>query len=63
MEKKIYQKPAIETLEMEAATLMAGSVDTDGLGINTGGNTPEPGNAYGEAASKGHNSIWDWGEE
>lgn len=62
MEKKIYEKPAIKTLNVEANTLMAGSgISEDGTGVNTGG-LIENGDA-GFAASKRHNSIWEWGED
>ena len=62
MGKKIYEKPAIEILNVETNTLMAGSsLSNDGMGIDTGGPI-EQGNA-GFAASKRHNSIWDWGED
>lgn len=62
MEKKIYEKPAIKTLNVEANTLMAGSgIAEDGTYIETNG-TIEEGDA-GFAASKKHHSIWDWGED
>lgn len=63
MEKKIYEKPAIKTLNVEANTLMAesGYVSSDGTYIETNG-TIEEGDA-GFAASKKHHSLWDWGED
>lgn len=62
MEKKIYEKPAIKTLNVEANTLMAVSgIAEDGTYIETNG-TIEEGDA-GFAASKKHHSLWDWGED
>lgn len=62
MEKKIYEKPAIEILNVETNTLMAGSsLSNDGMSIDTGGPI-EQGDA-GFAASKKHHSLWDWGED
>lgn len=62
MEKKIYEKPAIKTLNVETNTLMAVSgIAEDGTYIETNG-TIEEGDA-GFAASKKHHSLWDWGED
>lgn len=62
MGKKIYEKPAIKTLNVEANTLMAESgIAEDGTYIETNG-TIEEGDA-GFAASKKHHSLWDWGED
>lgn len=61
MKKKNYLKPTILTVTMETTTLMAGSISSSGNTV-TIGDSPEPGNAYDDAASKGHHSIWKWGD-
>lgn len=61
MNKKKYIAPATTTVVIENETLMAASVSDDGLSIGTGG--IETGGDAGEAASKGHYSVWGDDEE
>ena len=62
MRKKNYVKPVMEAFEMEPTAIMAASgISNDGTSVDTNGPFGE-GDAA-DAASKGHTSIWDFGNE
>ena len=63
MKKTENAKPAMTIIEMEPETMMAASgISENGNSLNTSGKI-EYDNAFDIAASKGPQSIWDFGED
>ena len=59
MEKKTYQNPSIRSIKADVETLLNAFSDTPGQTVVNPNTTINKGNA-GTAASKHHNSLWDY---
>ena len=64
MTKKEYLKPAMEVNDLDLnAQILAGSVQTTGLGGDDLIEDETPGDAWNDAMSRRRNGVWDDEEE
>ena len=64
MKKKDYMKPVMEVNDLDLnAQILAGSVQTTGLGGDDLIEDETPGDAWNDAMSRRRNGVWDDEEE
>ena len=64
MKKKDYMKPAMEVNDLDLhVQILAGSVQTTGLGGDDLTEDETPGDAWNDAMSRRRNGVWDDEEE